>query len=223
MRYWLILLTFWFGTKGSAQELFVFSDLALAAGQGQLRPTCGDVERWEPYAALSPVIWPGGRLLFVLAVTGEPGQGFVLRTGQNPPETFEVATYRLWPGIDAAEEPVRVADDFRGRIGEGQRCALFVMEVRAKVGLEPGRVKVEPAVWFPETAVKEFWVRYPMEVRAVAAPGVAAVRCRFETSRLGEMLLRALEVWMDACPATLEWQRLGSFVAERRRITGKNQ
>lgn len=222
MRNWLAVLIM-IATKSSPQELFVFSDLALAQGPAALRPVCDDLTRWSEYVPLSPAIRRGGHMTFVLGVVESAAKPFVLQMGQYPPNALALKMYRLFPETDSAPEPVLVPTDFRGRVGESQRCALFLLEVEVPADLLPGRLKLEPALWVPDSPSKDYWVRYPMEVRITAQAPLAILACPHAGTRLEHLLQRSFAGWLDECPQASELPNSVGKVLQKRRAEGKNQ
>lgn len=166
MRYQLVLVfTLILNTKSSAQELFVYSDLALFAQKNLDRIDCDSALAFKEHEILSPALERGEFLTLLVVVKHLPGQAFVLQTGQYPPSALSVRSYRLFPGTDAPLEMNLVPNSFSGRIPEGKRCAIFVIDAEVPVDMAQGRLKLEPALWASGGNASNTWIRYPMEVR----------------------------------------------------------
>jgi hypothetical protein len=152
-------------TKSSAEELFVFSELSLLTLPQPSAPDCGFAPRAAPFTSLSPAIPAGGTLRLIALVSHLPGKPFVFSVGLNPPSALHIQVRRIFPAWDPPHDPVTVPLPLRARIPESQSCALFLIEAAAPPSLSPTRVKLEPALWLPDSGLSDFWIRYPMEVR----------------------------------------------------------
>lgn len=221
---WIFLL--WLiSTKSSAQELFVFSEAPLLRPDAAQAMTCDAIGAWQDAAPLSPAIEQGSRMSLLIAVSHDPGKPFVLDVGQNPKDLLPLRLNRLLPGADQAAWPVQTPMRFHGRVFEGQRCALFLLEVIVPATTPVGRMKLEPAVWFPNPGGENFWVRYPMEVRVVASTGVRFDEdaCPPQPARLGQLLLQGIPSLLGGCVGENDWPGLASRVREKRREQGKKR
>lgn len=219
----LLLILAWITTKGSAQELFVFSEVALLAESNRTTPDCAAIPRWSAFAPLSPAVPRGGRLSFVLAVAARGGQPFLIRTGQYPPDALALKMYRWFPAADHHDEPIAVPAEFRGRVGEAERCALFFLEAEVPPQTPPGRLKLEAALWVPDSPTKDFWIRYPMEVRVADSAVVNPKTCPAFAKTLQGLLLRNLAGLLGECPTEADLPSLAGRITALRRQQGKNQ
>lgn len=208
--------------RSSAEELFVFSELPLLKADAVARLGCGSVEALASAAPLSPALIPGGGMVLLVAVAAEPGRAFVLDVGQNPAGALRVRSYRLLPGLEGTLEPIAVPERFTGRILEGQRCALFLVDVEVPRDLAPARLKLEPAVWIAAPDVQEFWIRYPMEVRVVAG-SAPSPECAPWQDAVDRIVMRHVPSLLGACVSAMERPVLAERVREARRQQGKNQ
>jgi hypothetical protein len=211
-----------FATKSSAQELFVFSDVPLLQEPSGKGLGCDAISSWAQHAPLSPAVRQGESLNLLVAVTNQRGSAFVLQTGQNPAESFRVQTGRLFPPTDWVDEPVAVPNPVRGRIGEHQTCALFLLVVTAPPDAPIGRVKLEPAVWIPDSAGGNYWIRYPMEVRVVPA-GESKPPCLIQETSLRKPLMQSVWEILGECPNPKELPQYVEKVRRARQLLGRNQ
>lgn len=152
-------------TKSSAEELFVFSELSLLTLPNPAQLDCGFEVRAQPFASLSPAIAAGETLNLIVVATHIPAAPFVFTVGQNPAATLEIRVRRIFPAWNPYHDPVTVPLPFRGRMPESRPCSLFLVEATAPPALPAGRLKLEPAMWLPDSSLREFWIRYPLEVR----------------------------------------------------------
>lgn len=152
-------------TKSSAGELFVFSELSLLTLSRPSAPDCGFAPRGAAFASLSPAVPAGGTLRFIALVSHLPGKPFLFSVGQNPPSALLIQVRRIFPDWNPPHDPVAVPHTLRARIPESHSCALFLIEATAPPSLSPTRIKLEPAIWLPDSSLSDFWIRYPMEVR----------------------------------------------------------
>lgn len=209
-------------TKSSAQELFVFSDVPLLQDPIGKRLGCDGIAAWAPHAPLSPAIRQGQTLNLLVAVTNQRGTPFVLQTGQNPTESLRVQTSRIFPATDGTGDPVVVSNPVRARIGESQTCALFLLVVMAPPDTPIGRIKLEPAIWIPDSAGGNYWIRYPMEIRVVAASSPRLPCLIQEVGLLRPLLQSAWEV-LGECLKPMELPQSVEKIRKARQLSGRNQ
>ncbi len=150
-------------TKSSAQELFVFPDLALFTERDWRALGCDSIAAMRSFEPLSPGVPRNGMFSFLIAIPHKPGEPFTIEIGQNPPNAFHLRLYRIFPGVHPELELIETTLSLRARVAEGQRCALFVLDASVDPGMATGRVKLEPAVW----TAGGLWLRHPMEVRVL--------------------------------------------------------
>jgi hypothetical protein len=227
MRYLFILvLSQILNTKSSAQELFVFSDLALFTQKDLERMDCDSILSSAGHELRSPALEPGETLTMLVVVKYLPGRAFVLQTGQYPPDALSLSAYRLFPSTDAALELVAVPAKFTGRIGESQRCAIFLIDAKVPLEMTRGRLKLEPAIWAPAASAQIEWIRYPMEVRILektTRPVVLDPECEAKSSSLLGILYRNLSREGMHCKDYKEGHLDTAGIARQRRMRGKNQ
>ncbi len=164
----------------AAQDFSVYPDLIVLAEKEGADLGCEPSPDARSLEVLSPVLPRGGHLTLVMVVRAKAGSGFAIDVGLNPKDRTPLKLYRYFPGIRYANsffaQPLEEAPlPLRGRIGEGQRCAIFLLDVQAKRDAPLDRVKVEPAVWLEGnvagSADATAWSRYPLEVRIAAERG----------------------------------------------------
>ncbi len=154
----------------AAQDFSVYPDLIVLAEKEGADLGCEPVPDARGLEVLSPVLPRGGHLTLVLVVRAKPGTGFAVDVGLNPKERTPLRLFRFFPGMRYANssfaQPLQEAPlPLRGRIGEGQRCAIFLLDVAANRDAPLERVKVEPAAWLEGANADTGWSRYPLEVR----------------------------------------------------------
>ncbi len=152
----------------------MFSDTSLLKLFAAEDLSCEAIQATPAVEMLSPAVAAGSVLTLVIMVKDRPSQPFLLQSGQYPAGSFRLRQYRVFPGLDHAEELLEVPIEIRARIPEHQSCALFLLDVEVPMQLPPGRFKLEPAVWIPAQASNPHWLRYPMEVRVLPASQVGA-------------------------------------------------
>lgn len=166
-----IFATLILGTAlAAAQDFSVYPDLIVLAEKEGADLGCEPVPDARSLEVLSPVLPRGGHLTLVLVVRAKAGTGFAVDVGLNPKDRTLLRLFRFFPGTRYANssfaQPLQEAPlPLRGRIGEGQRCAIFLLDVEAKRDVPMERVKVEPAAWLEGSDADTGWSRYPLEVR----------------------------------------------------------
>jgi hypothetical protein len=160
-----------------AQDLSVYSDLIVLAEREGADLGCEPAPEARRLEVLSPTLPAGGRISLVVVVRGQAGQPFSFDVGHNPQGLIRARAYRYFPGMRYASnffgQPVEEIEmPFRGRVSEGQRCAIFMLDLSLPAGSVEQRVKIEPAAWIPLGTIEPRWTRYPMEVRITAQRGV---------------------------------------------------
>jgi len=227
MRYQLILVVaLILKTKSSAQELFVFSDLALFAQKDLSKIDCDSLLASKEYEVLSPALERGDFLTLLVVVKHLAGQAFVLETGQYPPRALSLRSFRLFPGTDTPLELTRVSNSLRGRIGENQRCAIFILDAEVPRNISEGRLKLEPALWVPGSVSQNGWLRYPMEIRVMqkeAAPFEIQPTCTASKLTLDHLLIRNLSREGLDCLSLSEHRTDTQYILGQRRLRGKNK
>ena len=227
MRYQLILvLTLILNTRSSAQELFVFSDLALFAQKDLTRIDCDSLLAFKEFEVLSPALERGDFLTLLLVVKHLAGQPFVIETGQYPPGALSLRSFRLFPGTGNPLELTSVSTSLRGRIGEHQRCAVFILDAEVPKDMPEGRLKLEPALWVPGSASQNGWLRYPMEIRVMrneAGPVLIQPTCITLTLTLNHLLIRNLSREGFDCLSLAEHRVDIQSILRQRRLRGKNK
>jgi hypothetical protein len=205
MRFWQLALYFALTlvcTKSSAQELFVFSDTALLKLFAAKDLSCEAIQATPAVEMLSPAVAAGSILSLVILVKDRPSQPFLLQSGQYPAGSFRLRQFRVFPGLDHAEELLEVPTEIRARIPEYQPCALFLLDVEVPAQLQPGRFKLEPAVWIPAQSSNPHWLRYPMEVRVLPASPAGAKEgsgCQRSPTAVKSLLERNLSLEGFGC------------------------
>lgn len=222
MRRSLFLLFSMLLTKSSAQELFVFSELPLVPSKSAQQLGCDSIESMRDIAPLSPAVEQGGGFTLVLAVTDQPGKPFVLDTGQYPAGLFPLRLHRFLDGSEDTTSPVTVPIQFQGRIPESRKCAFFLLEVEVPANAPVGRMKLEPAVWFPNLGGENFWIRYPMEVRVVP-PTHPVAQCPPHSNKLDNILFAGIGRLLGTCVDDSGRSTIVTRVRELRRQLGKKQ
>lgn len=192
MRHWAAFLGILIlGAAGAvAQDFSVYPDLIVLAEREGADLGCEPAPDVRNLEVLSPVLPRGGHLTLVLVVRAKAGSAFAVDVGLNPKERTPLRLFRYFPGMRYANsffaQPLQEAQlPLRGRIGEGQRCAIFLLDVQARRDAPLERVKVEPAAWLEGADRETGWSRYPLEVRISEARGDR-------------------EVGLEECEATLE-------------------
>lgn len=222
MRQAGLIFLMWFATKSSGQELFVFFDVPLLQDLSGKSLGCDAIPSWASHAPLSPAIRQGESLNLLLAVTNKRGSAFVLQTGQNPADSLRMQTSRLFPGTHGVDEPVTVPNPIRGRIGESQTCALFLLVVTAPADTPIGRVKLEPAAWIPDSAGGNYWIRYPMEIRVVPAAS-SRQPCLIDGKGFGKQLMQSVWELLGECPESGDLRQYIDRLRKARQLLGRNQ
>lgn len=201
MRRWAAIVGFIIlGTaQAAAQDFSVYPDLIVLAEKEGADLGCEPSPDARGLEVLSPVLPRGGHLTLVLVVRGKPGAGFIVDVGLNPKERTPLRLFRFFPGARYASsffaQPLQEAPmPLRGRIGEGQRCAVFLLDVGAHRDAPLERVKVEPAAWLEGNDSETGWSRYPLEVR------------------IGEARSER-EQGLEECEAPLEIVARGTYIA----------
>jgi hypothetical protein len=156
----------------AAQDFSVYPDLVVLAEKEGGDLGCEPLPDARNLEVLSPLLPRGGHLTLVLVVRAKAGTGFAIDVGLNPKDRTPMRLYRYFPGLKYANsfyaQPLEeVTMPLRARVAEGQRCAIFLLDVSARRDAPLERVKVEPAAWLgvPDQA----WSRYPLEVRIAEA------------------------------------------------------
>ena len=227
MRYLLILvLILILNTRSSAQELFVFSDLALFAQKDLTRIDCDSLLAFKEYEVLSPALQRGDFLTLLIVVKHLAGQAFLIETGQYPPGALSLRSFRFFPGTDNPIELTSVSNSLRGRIGENQRCAVFILDAEVPKGIPEGRLKLEPALWVPGSASQNGWLRYPMEIRVMpnkAGPVSIQPSCIASALTLNHLLIRNLSREGFDCLSLTEHRVDIQSILRQRRLRGKDK
>lgn len=183
--------------RSSAQELLVHPDLAVLAEKEWLDLNCDPAPELRQFEVLSPALPAGGQLTMMLSVKARPGTPFVLDVGTNPSQLLAVRVFRYYPGFRYGKTqydmPIEEVDvPLRGRISEGQACALFFLQTTVPPGTPEQRVKLEPAAWIAQDGAAPGWSRYPIEVRIVADPNARTggfQRCEVNLPALASALV----------------------------------
>lgn len=227
MRYLLILVMILIlNTRSSAQELFVFSDLALFTQKDLTRIDCDSLLAFKEYEVLSPALERGDFLTLLVVVKHLAGQAFLLETGQYPPGALSLRSFRLFPGTDNPLELTTVSNSLRGRIGENQRCAVFILDAQVPKTIPEGRLKLEPALWVPGSASQSGWLRYPMEIRVLqneVGPVQIQPTCAASTFNLNYLLIRNLIREGHDCRSLGEHLVDLRSILKQRSFRGKNK
>lgn len=173
-------------TKSSAQELFVYPEVVTLFEKDLKDVGCDLLPAAQGIELLSPGMARNSWLSMMLVVKGRAGQQFALHTGQNPEGTLQLEMYRYFPGLQMPgplypPRLERVGPDTEARIPEGQRCAIYFLDVFAPASAVPGRVRVDPSIWTPRADGERFWKKTPLEIRVldrvVAEPVVDFQQC----------------------------------------------
>jgi hypothetical protein len=225
---WAALSFAWIlGTAlAAAQDFSVYPDLIVLAEKDGADLGCEPSPEARSLEVLSPVLPRGGHLTLVLVVRAKSGSGFAIDVGLNPKDRTPLKLYRYFPGLRYANsffaQPLEESPmPLRGRIGEGQRCAIFLLDVGANRDAPLERVKVEPAVWLEGAPDPSGWSRYPLEVRIAAerSPSDATLE---ECEAPLESVARSAYLGAErncrppalACKATIE-STVGSLLARQ--------
>ncbi|WP_031498569.1 hypothetical protein [Bryobacter aggregatus] len=174
MKLTALLVMLMLHTKSSAQELFVFPDAALFTERDWSKLGCASMAAMQGLEAISPAVDRNAFFSLLLIVKQKPGEMFSLDAGQNPRDAFALRLYRYFPDVEPARGLVETPLAFRGRVAEGQSCAIFLLDAWVRGDLSPERVKLEPALWL-ET--EQYWQRHPMEVRVLPEVAPTLLRC----------------------------------------------
>ncbi len=204
----------------------MFSDLALFAQKNLDKFDCDSALAFKEHEILSPALERGEFLTLLVVVRHLPGQPFVLQTGQYPPSALSVRSYRLFPGTDAPLEMNLVPNYFSGRITEGKRCAIFVIDAEVPVDMPQGRLKFEPALWGAGGTGSNAWVRYPMEIRIMkkrTEPFQIDPDCAAAENSLKRLLMRNASRERMNCRDVDESKVDVQAILRERRLRGKNQ
>ncbi len=206
---------------GSLAELLVLSDLSLLNQPTPQKFDCPDAFSPRSTQVLSPAVPRGGHLTLILALRHDHGQPFDLTIGQNPAGALPFRLYRLLPTLNPAVNPVAVRAPFRGRIGESESCALFVLDVDVPANLPPGRIKLEPAVWLRGVPTANAWLRAPLEVRPL--PQATTPACEVPVPLLDRLLVRNAAADFDQCLSLEQLRAQAAAWAILRRGRGRGQ
>lgn len=169
------------GTGSSAQELFVYPEAVALLEKDVKDLGCDLLPAAQGIELLSPGMARNSWLTVMLLVRGRGGQRFAIHTGENPEGTLRMEMYRYFPGQQMpgplyGPRLERVGTDVEARIGEGQRCAIYFLDLFAAAGTAPGRVRVDPSIWTPREDGEKFWKKTPLEVRVLERTVAEPVR-----------------------------------------------
>lgn len=199
---WFVAWVGVFVYPAQAQELSVYSDAIVLAEAEGADLNCEPAPQVRQIEVLSPQVQAGGQLTLLLVARAQAGTAFQLEVGTNPEQLLDVKLFRYFPGLRYGrthfEQPLEpVEGRVRGRIAEGQRCAIFFLTAVATEAAAGQRVRLEPAVWFATGRETGGWMRYPLEVR-VAGKATALPfgwqRCEAEIKDLAQTVVLALGV-----------------------------
>ncbi len=197
----------------------MYSDLTILAEKEGGELGCEPVPEARGLEVLSPLLPLGGRMSLVVVVRARAGAGFVVDMGMNPGDRVQPRLYRYFPGLrftsSFSTQPLEeVRLPFRGRVAEGQRCAVFLLELTTKEEAPAERVKVEPAAWIPKPGEPEFWNRYPLEVRLADMGPRPDANLEDCDAPLRSVALAALQACRLECRQTDELT-LGTFLTRQ--------
>lgn len=158
----------WIGA--AAQTVTVYSEFSRVDPYGRIVKM--DRGPAEPREILSPAVARGAFSSFHLVVEGNPGDSYTIHVAQNPEEAVKITAYRqryTKAGGDWAPdglEPVTLPYD--GRLANAlipdQTAQAFWIDMWVDRNATVERIKVEPQAYMGTG-----WIRYPMEVRIMAA------------------------------------------------------
>jgi len=222
----LILAMLSIPTKGSSQELFVFSDMAFLVERSFEKLNCDSVPAMGRFELLSPAIEQGRSFSLLIAVFHEPGKPYLLQAGQYPSGTFPLRLHKFIPAIDDVEELVEVSIPFRGRLAEAQKCAIFLLDVDVPPSVPIGRIKLEPALWAYGLNPESYWLRQPLEIRIVPhskANFTSNRNCPEVETQLGRIIARNYASQSMPCPNSVTLWNQREEVLNSRKQTGRSQ
>ncbi len=204
----------------------MFSDLSILAQKQIEKVDCESLLATRGHEVLSPALERGDFLTLVIVVKHKAGAAFALDTGQYPAGALPLRSFRLFPGMDAPLELNRVPNPSRGRIGESQSCAIFVLDLEVPKQMPEGRLKLEPALWVSDTTAQSGWLRYPMEIRILpkeAEQFEIPPHCKAPALSLKSLLIRNLSREGVDCLKLDEQGVDTQFIVQQRRLRGKNK